>query len=125
MKEQEWDAMLEEIIEISKTNPDKASELYKTALKKADSDEMKADIKDSMDECLEDQFVVPPFLSRSSTLRRRKVERSEKNSTTNEENKEVNMYNWGEVDDIKKEKLFPSEDWKNITTAAEDAVSNI
>ena len=34
MKEQEWDAMIEEIIEISKTNPDKASELYKTAYKK-------------------------------------------------------------------------------------------
>ena len=31
MKEQEWDTMIEEIIDISKTNPKKASELYKIA----------------------------------------------------------------------------------------------
>jgi hypothetical protein len=48
MKEQEWDAMIEEIIEISKTNPDKASELYKTAYKKVENWEQLSVVADGV-----------------------------------------------------------------------------
>jgi len=55
MKEQEWDAMIEEIIEISKTNPEKASELYKAAYGKVETWEQLSVVADGVANRLNDK----------------------------------------------------------------------